>query len=111
MPHKHLNGSRIPKPIQFKSYTISDTAIDMSTIGFTADELSRANRAVFSVHGGEMHFRYDGNAPTGTVGLMLDDTGGDALAVIFGIDNVANLQFIKEAAGPDVTLSIQLESI
>jgi len=105
---QYIGNEKVPVPIEFASFTAS-TSVVAITSHFTAEELDQANAAVFSVNGGQLHYRYDGGNPTGAAGLMLDDSGGDATAVVFGEVNVKNLKFIKEAGGPDVTVSVQLE--
>jgi hypothetical protein len=111
MPHsfKQKSFGRQWEPAGFGSAVVSTVAKTIAAdFGFTTAQLNAAKRAVVSSHGGRVHVRWDGVAPTATVGMMLfDDTSKHF--IVFGRSNVAAMQFIKESGGPDATISIQLE--
>ncbi|MBD3675588.1 MAG: hypothetical protein HUJ26_18915 [Planctomycetaceae bacterium] len=110
MPHRNLEMNYTPPTVvAFKSGAISSTAIGLTDLGFTAEEIAEAERAIISTHATEVHMRWDGGNPTGTTGIMLDEGSGAAFAVIVGSENLQNLKFIKESGGADGTLSVMLE--
>ena len=85
------------------SITTSSTTIT-STVG-----LMNAHRAVITCEGDQIRFRYDGTAPTSTVGHILNP--GDKL-ILEGRSNILSFRAIRSsAATADATLAITTESI
>lgn len=106
MPHRGLKTG--PKVVAFGSATVADSAATMTDFGFTAAQLALAHRAVISVATAAARMRYDGSAPTTTVGMLLDPAATTSPHVVMGLTNVANLQFIR-TTGSSAVVSIQLE--
>lgn len=75
--------------------TISDSAQTLSDVGFSDAVLKSADVIFFGVRGADVSFRYDGTAPTATVGYILAD--GERLT-IRGNENINALQFIRTAS-------------
>ena len=95
--------------IQTQTATVSSTAVPITAagFGFTASELASATRAVVSAHSASAHMRWDGGAPTATVGHHIGE--GTRPQVIYGTATIGNLQFIREAS-QDVQVTITLET-
>lgn len=110
MPHTGISSS--PRPVAFGSATVSNAAkaISHEDFGFSAAQLAEANRAVISAHAQPIHFRYDGGAPTATIGHHADDSTENAPRVVLGNANVQALQFIREG-GTDSVVSVTLEKV
>lgn len=89
----------------YNSATISSAAQDLSDVGFTDDEIDRADVAYITVDTAALRFRYDGTAPTAADGHQLAD--GDKWLLV-GNQNIRNLQFIAVAS--DGFVAITLES-
>jgi hypothetical protein len=95
----------------FKTGTISSTAVAMADIGgagsgFSTADLGIADRVRITCTGNAVRYRYDGSAPTASVGHNL---AVDGQAIIEGNENINNLQFIR-ATGSDGAVSITLEA-
>jgi hypothetical protein len=85
--------------------TISSTARTMSDVGFTAAELADADQATFIVTGDAIRFRYDGTAPTATVGFYLP---ADATPlVVVGNADIRRLQFIRVTTDAELYISLE----
>lgn len=84
--------------------TVSSTALTLSDLGFTADEIHRANAALITCENFDTRYRYDGGVPTGASGHVL--ATGSSLE-LFGNANVRNLQLIRSTAN-DSTVTITL---
>jgi hypothetical protein len=86
--------------------TVSNTALTMAVIGFSAANIDKADRAVISADTQPVRLRYDGGVPTASVGHLL--AVGDKWG-IEGNQNIRNLQVIR-ATGTDGFVAITLES-
>ena len=96
----------------FASVTVDDasTSITASVTGTAtrAGEpavVRRAQRALVTVATAQIRFRYDGTAPSSTVGHLAE--AGDKLEIL-GYDNILNFRAIRTTA-TNATLSITLE--
>ena len=92
--------------VAYDDATVSNTALTMTAIGFSAANIDKADKAVISADAQPVRFRYDGGVPTAAVGLYL--AVGDKW-VVEGNQNIRNLQFIR-ATGTDGFVAITLES-
>ena len=91
-----------------KTITVSNTALTMTTMGFTASQLSQAKRALITVStAAGVRMTYDGTTPTAALGHLL--IGTVASIYIEGNLNIRNLQFIR-ATGADSEVAITLET-
>lgn len=95
----------------FKTGTISNTAVAMADIGgagvgFSGADLTVADRVRITCTGNAVRYRYDGSAPTASVGHNI---AVDGQVIIDGNQNINNLQFIR-ATGSDGAVSITLEA-
>lgn len=95
--------------IQTKTATVSTTAVPITDagFGFTANELATATRAVISSHSASAHMRWDGGAPTATVGHHLGEATRPQ--VVWGKATIGNLQFIREGS-QNVQVTVTLET-
>lgn len=89
----------------FGSQTVSSTALTLEAFtAFTQAQVDRANRVILTVEAQSIRYRYDGTAPTDTVGHLL--TAGSRLELV-GNDNIQNLQVIRVTT--DSTVMVTLE--
>lgn len=89
----------------FQSLTVSTTAVSPTA---TVGDL-KAHRAVITVETDQIRFRYDGTAPTSSVGHIMNP--GERL-IMEGRSNISGLQFIRSsAATADAVLRITIETI
>ena len=96
----------------FESVTVDDasTSITASVTGTAprAGEpavIRRGQRALVTVATAQIRFRYDGTAPSSTVGHLAE--AGDKLEIL-GYDNILNFRAIRTTA-TNATLSVTLE--
>jgi len=75
--------------ITHESITIDNTA---GGKGLTAASAASSNRIFISAETADMRFRYDGGAPTTTVGHLLEP--GDIL-ILYGTENIKNFLAIR----------------
>lgn len=101
-----MGAIQTTKVLAFASGTISSTAVTMTGLGFTAEQLRRSSMAFISIDTNALRFRYDGTAPTASVGHMLQ-IGGLSAWIIEGAENIAKLQFIRVSS--DATVQVTLE--
>lgn len=89
----------------FDSATVSSTALTLTDVGFSAAQVTRANRARVTCLAQPVLYRYDGGVPAASTGhaLIANET-----VVIDGQSNLAELRFIR-AGGTDGTVCITLE--
>lgn len=89
-----------------QAYTVSTTAVDLSTIGYTAAQLAGAVRLVVT---SDQLMRYLGNGttPTSTLGHLIPANE----TVVFDGDESAlsDLQFIRDGAS-DCVCTFELET-
>lgn len=79
--------------------TVSSTALTLSDLGFTDEQIKRANTALITRENFGLRYRYDGGVPTGTIGHVL--ASGERLE-LFGNANVRNLQVIRSTANDSI---------
>lgn len=84
--------------------TISSTAQDLEDIGFSTSEIDAADYVFITVATASLHFRYDGTAPTTSVGHLLD--AGD-MWVMSNNENIRNLQFIAVSGDGYVFITLE----
>lgn len=90
----------------FGSGSVSTTALALADLTGLSDELvAQADRARITVATNPVRYRYDGGAPTATVGHYL---AADGETEIVGRKNIANLRFIR-VGGSDGVVSATLE--
>lgn len=99
-----INVSRASAFVQ--NSAVSSTALTLVTFGFTAEQVRQASVMTISVSANNINFRYDGTAPTTSVGMYLPSTTPPF--VIMGNTNISQFQLIR-AGGSDATVSITLE--
>ena len=104
-----MSGSKIAlggDAYAFETITVADTAKGFTTGTWTGGERTHV-RAVMTVSGGMMRYRYDGDDPTASVGHLLSH--GDML-IIEGMVNVTNFKAIR-VGSQSGTLSTTYESV
>lgn len=74
-----------------EAVTVADSSIGFTTATYAALKCSHL-RAVVTAEGGIMRYRYDGTAPTTTVGHLLSH--GDTV-IVEGGNNVKNFRAIR----------------
>lgn len=100
--------------------TDSDVVAISDFTGFTSGIINQANRAIISVVDGNVNVRWDGGDPTDApgggiaiIGSPATDVASNAVFIVDGGANVANLKFIKAVlqvgGGLDPAVSILLE--
>jgi len=100
-------GSYDTDAFAFETITVSTLAIGFTSTTYQVNGQSAPRRAVFSVAGVPIRYRYDGSDPTITVGHYL---AVGTTAEIWGVDNIKDIRFIRDtAAGSDATLSVTYE--
>lgn len=91
--------------LAFGTQTVSTTALSLEAFtDFTQAQVDRANRIIVTVETNSIRYRYDGTAPTTSVGHLL--TAGTRLELV-GNDNIQKLQVIRASA--DGTVMVTLE--
>lgn len=96
---------QITSPYARNTDTVSSTARTMTNVGFSADELADAERAVITTTGDALRWTHDGVAPTDAVGEYL--AANSSPLTISGNASVKRLQFIRVTT--DVALLVILE--
>lgn len=89
----------------FNNATVSNTALELTDVGFTAAEVKAADRMRVTVETNAIRYRYDGTAPTASVGHLLA-TG--SVLILDGHNNIANFQVIADSS--DGAVMVTLES-
>lgn len=82
---------------------VSDTALSLEDLGFTEDEVTAAAVAHITVEGQAIRYRYDGSAPTDTLGHPLA-VGADI--IIRGQRLLTNLQVVRQSS--DAVINVTL---
>lgn len=92
--------------VDFGQATVSNAAKTLAAdFGLDADLLAQADRARISAATDAVRYRYDGSAPTATVGHVLAANG---TIEVIGNANIKALQFIRVTN--DAVVSVTLES-
>ena len=73
--------------------TVSTTALDLDTFGFTAAEVSEASRCTIFVNTNAIRIDWSGNAPTVSSGASVT-----ASLEIVGTENIKQIQLIRDDA-------------
>jgi len=89
----------------FDQHTISDTALALSDTDLTDAQLAAAARAIVSVRSGAVNIRYDGTAPTTSVGIKF--LTGEKFQIVGNLD-VNTVQMIRDST-TDAVVDIALE--
>lgn len=91
-----------------KGATISSTAVALSAAGWswTAGDLAKARAAIITARTAGVMVRWDGGAPTASLGHFVPANG---TLILEGTTNVNALQLIREASS-DSTVSVTLEA-
>lgn len=97
-----LNGNAF----NFETITVAGTAIGCTAATYGSNNDSHI-RAVLTLAGGVVRYRYDGSNPTASVGHLLHH--GDTV-VVEGIVNVKNFKAIR-AGDVSGTLSVTYEAV
>lgn len=94
-------------PIAFGSGTVSNEVLGLTDLsGITATLLDRADRVRLTVNSNAVHFRYDGGAPTTSVGHQIPTNG---TLVLDGHANLHALRLIRSGSS-DATVAATLET-
>jgi hypothetical protein len=91
----------------FDDATVSSTALSLVDVGFTQAEVDQADRARITVATQAIRYRYDGGAPTASLGHL---AAADTSFVIEGNQNIQQLKLIR-ATGADGAVSVTLEKL
>ena len=98
-------------PYAFESLTVSSSAIPLTasvynTVAVTsgANPLRQVQYVVITTETNSIRYRYDGTAPTASIGHLM--TAGTAL-VLIGYDTITQFQAI--ASGADATIMVTYE--
>jgi hypothetical protein len=75
-----------------EAITVANTAIGPTSATFAPSGEAPAQRAVVTVETASLRYRYDGTAPTASVGHLA--LPGEVI-VVDGVDNVAKLRMIR----------------
>jgi len=90
----------------FETITVTNSAVGFTNATFSSTKVPHL-RAIVTVEGGIMRYRYDGTNPTATVGHLLGH--GDTVILESGV-NVDNFRAIR-AGGENGTLSVTYEVV
>ena len=71
-------------------------SVSTSSVGFTTATYGRVDHAIVMVEGGSVRVRFDGTAPTASVGYILDD--GDTLE-LESDNEISHARFISVDGG------------
>ncbi len=95
-------------PVNFATNTtttVSNTALTMTALGFDSDDLDVADQITLMVTGDAVRYRYDGVAPTATVGFYL---GVNATPlVIEGNADIKRFQIIRVTGNAELLMSME----
>jgi len=89
----------------FDQHTISNTALALVDLDFTAAQVLQTSRVIVSVRSGQVNIRYDGTAPTVAIGHTFFT--GDIFEIVSNAD-IQNLQLIRNGA-TDAVVDVTLE--
>ena len=87
----------------YQTVTVSTTAVGVTAVV----NAKVAHRAVITVETAQIRFRYDGTAPSSSVGHILN--AGDRI-ILEGRNNIGNFLAIR-TGGTDATIQVTLETI
>lgn len=88
----------------FNDDSVGATARTLLDFGFTDAQLKKADYALISVDGSTARFRYDGTAPTASVGQYV---ANGASLEIRGQQNIERLQFIATTGTAYVAITLE----
>lgn len=94
------------RALNFESVTVTDTAQSLTASVTTGGVVLRGQRAFISAETAQMRFRYDGTAPTSTVGHILES--GQTVEIV-GYDDILNFRIIRTGATSG-TIRVTLEA-
>lgn len=89
-------------PVTFETITVSSTAVGLATTTYSPTGRGQMTTCTARLETAQVRFRFDGTAPTSTVGFLLED--GDVLT-IERHDHMRLIKFIR-TTGADATLSV-----
>lgn len=78
----------------YESITVDNTVKSLTSSKYENSD-GLAKRAIIKVEDGQLRFRYDGDVPTATEGLLLNPM--DSL-VLIGSDNIKNFKTIRKTS-------------
>ncbi len=88
----------------FNDDSVGATARTLLDFGFTQAQIDKADFCHMSVDGSNARFRYDGSAPTASVGMYI--ANGDRW-IMYGQQNIAALQFIATTGTAYVAITLE----
>ncbi len=89
--------------VAMKSYTVAGTAVDLSTIGFSAQEIGLAKRVIISVETNDIRISFTvGTDPTSSLGHLLKKDGHYQL----DIANMSALKLIRVSSSATVQITL-----
>jgi hypothetical protein len=91
----------------FEVIAVSNTAITLTALKYQPTGADKADSAFITLEGGDIRYRYDGTAPTATVGHLLSDGG---FLVLIGQNQMEKFKAIR-VGGRDGSLSVTYERI
>ena len=95
----------IRKAFAFETVTVTASSTALTTATYTTDG-EKAKRAVLTLETGQIRYRYDGTAPTASVGHILNVFD---ILVINSSDNISNFRAIR-TGGTSGVLSCTYEN-
>lgn len=94
----------------FEALTVTNGAAVGPTAATTKTTGKNLARAVFTVEAGSVRYRYDGTAPTTSVGHLVTITAGNTVSIVVeGPQSVRNMLFIATTA-TNATVSVTYEA-
>lgn len=93
------------KAFAHEKITVSNSAVSLTTATYTTDG-EKAKRAIITVESAQLRYRYDGTAPTSSVGHLLNPFD---VITILGSDNITNFKAIR-AGSTDAAISCSYEN-
>lgn len=78
--------------------TVSTVALTLVTFGFTQAQIDQAGMVEISVNTNSIRIRYEGTAPTVSIGNILNSTFNGHSPYVYGNDNIQQLQLIRNGA-------------
>ncbi len=85
--------------------SVSSTALDLDTFGFTAAEVATARVLHLTVSANALRYRYDGGDPTTAAGHYVPTSGS---LILYGAADIAAFKMIRDGAS-DATVQVTLE--
>jgi hypothetical protein len=87
----------------FETITVSSVAIGFTSSKVSSTGVPSAKAAIITIETNPLRYRYDGTAPTTTVGHLRAAT--DTPLVVWGINNIRNFKMIRQG-GADASVSV-----